>query len=348
MQLTQLMENFEVENILFREYHLDKIEHVFNNYKEFGVSTNLMICGVTGSGKTLCLKKIIQKHPSEHIYISAGLKKRSNQILSLISKVNIRNSEVLIEKTIEELKKEKKVIVIDELNKVQDAKIFFDDLNTIYRETGVPIILITNNPLLMNSMAEDARLTLLFSRIDFRAYNSLELIEICKQRVSLLPKEMVKGIEESTIPKICAYAGKSGSARRALGLLRKCILAGKFSQEEVDALVKNEEYISLQTFVGSMNEVERSFLSELIEIYVKKINDLENPESTDEVYITPKEIQESLPTINISKISQLITLFENEYGFLITSYIQKGRMGGRYRKIDFVNRETFQQLEAVL
>lgn len=347
MQLRELMEDFNVPEILFRDWHTQKIEESFNHFKKFGVATNLSLCGVTGSGKTMCLTNVMKRHPSEYIYVSASMKKRTNQVLSLISGKNVRSSEVLLENTVNKIKLEQKILIIDELNKLEDPKTLFDDLNTIYRESGVPIIVITNNPLIMNNINDDARLTLLFSRVDFRPYHALELRNICTQRLGLLPKELVKRVDEFLVEKICAYAAKSGSARRALGLLRKCIIEQRFDQEELDSIVKEEDYLSLQSYVNSMNEIERRFLKVMIDIYYEKMNS-ESEDEREDIYITPRDLQEALPDINVSKISQLITTFENDYGFISTRFYQKGRGGGRYRRIDFIDNNTFDQLGAVV
>ena len=248
MQLREAMEDFKLDEIPFRAEQIGRVEEVFKNYKKFQVAPNLILTGVTGSGKTFCLQKLLLRYPGEHIFISASKKKRSNQILSLISGEDIRRVDTILEKTIERIKKEKKIIIIDELNKLEDLKTFFDDINTIYRETEVPIILITNNPLLIETMPEDARLTLFFEKVGFKPYDAHQLGEICQRIVSRLPPELIKGMGEATISLICARAAKSGSARRAIDLLRKCILNQRFDESEIDSLIEKEEYLNLETF----------------------------------------------------------------------------------------------------
>ena len=75
------------------------------------------------------------------------------------------------------LKKTPKVLIIDEVNNLKDDReVFqlFGHLNTIYRETRVPIIVITNNRNIRNMMPDDARKTLLFEIIEFPAYKADE------------------------------------------------------------------------------------------------------------------------------------------------------------------------------
>jgi len=53
--IIELSEEYLPERILFRDKQVKQIEEVFQNYKKFGMGTNLVVFGTTGSGK--CLKK---------------------------------------------------------------------------------------------------------------------------------------------------------------------------------------------------------------------------------------------------------------------------------------------------
>lgn len=342
MTLQVLMDDFVPGKLLVRKEQSEMIETIFSRYAEREpISQNAIIVGVTGAGKTFTLAQIMAKYPN-HIYISAATKKKSNQIISSISGINIRRIDILLEKTINYLKEEKKILIVDELNKLQDTKTFFDDMNTIFRETKIPIILVTNNPLVVDNMAEDARNTLFFKKIIFTKYTSDDLREICMQRIRLLPLKLQSKMNEYSLGKICAIACKAGSARKALNLVRGCYLDDKFSLDFIDSLEKQEEILDFKTFVNSMSEMQRVFLTDLLYIHLKKVQE------SCETSFTFKDIAEKIPKLNKSKISQLITEFENDYGFIKTRYVEKGRGGGRYRKINFADEELIIKLEEAL
>ncbi len=341
MSMKPLMDGFNTNDLLFRKTQLESIEKVFERYRaEDPIATNLILIGVTGAGKTFTMEKVMAQYP-EHIYISAATRKRSNQIISLISSVNVRKTDILLEQTIKFLKKEKKVLIIDELNRVEDPKDLFGDLNTIFRETGIPIILITNNPLIVNSMEEDAKNTLFLKRVIFARYNALELRDLCLQRLRELPEDLSRKMEDGTLRFICATAARSGSARKALNLLRGCYTDDKFSLDHVGILMDQEECIDFETFIQSMNETQRIFLRDLKEQYDLKLR------RGEEDFLTSQDIQNARPDLHKSKISQLITEMEEKYCLIKTEWVEKGRGGGRYRKISFSNQEVLDKLEEV-
>lgn len=340
MTLQVLMDNSPVEELLIREEQSDMIEKVFKKYEsEESISINLVLIGVTGAGKTFTLNQIISKYPN-HIYISAATKKKSNQIISLISGINVRRTDILLEKTIDFLKKSKKVLIVDELNRIQDPRTFFDDMNTIFRETNIPIIVITNNPLVVDNMEEDARNTLFLKKVIFTKYTTLDLKEICLQRIKLLPGDLPGKIGDGVLNYICALAARAGSARKALNLVRGCYIDKKFDMKHVASLEEQEEILDFKTFINSMNQMQRKFLEDMFHLSCKAHRE-------GEEFISYKDLQEKIPGLNKSRISQLVTEFENNYGFIETKYVEKGRGGGRYREIKFVNEEILDKLDEV-
>ena len=339
MAIIELMEGYQPNKILHREQQLNELEMVFTNYRQYGVASNKISIGVTGSGKTTILQHLIQKFDNV-IYVSASQLKTSFKIIKAIYNIESNQVDKILQDTILNLKKNKRVIIIDELNKVDDPKNLFDDLNTIYRETGVPIILSTNNISFLDQIPEDARLTLFFEKIRFPSYNAEELYDIALSRIKSFPEELRKLISESFLKYICAISSKEGSARTMLGLLRRVILAHNFSQEYVDKLINDDKTDDWHIFLASLNQTEKKFLNILIDLYINKVK--EGKSGSISVY----EINSYFSDENYTppRISQLVTTFENDYGIISTCYINKGRRRGRYRVIDFVSPEMFNQL----
>ena len=330
-------EVINIDTLLFRQEQEKTIEKTFDCYenKEDPAAFNLVLIGVTGAGKTFTIKRILANHPN-HIYISAATKKRTNQIISMISGVDIKTPNGILSETIAYLKKSKKVLIIDELNRLEDPKEFFGDLNTIFRETQIPIILITNNPFVTSKMEEDARNTLFLAKVVFTRYSVGELRGICLQRIKLLSPELQNKMEEGTLNYICGSAANLGSARRVLDRVRRCYQEDNFTVEHARKLDDQQECLDMLTFINSMNETEKKFLSIMTEIdedSVARGND----------FFTTNDIQERFPR-HRSKIAQLVTRFEKDYNFIEIEYVSLGRAGGRYRKIRFI-KEVSQTLK---
>ena len=57
--IIELSDDYIPEKILHRDSQIKEIKKIFKNFKKLGMGTNLVILGVTGSGKTCLIKKII-------------------------------------------------------------------------------------------------------------------------------------------------------------------------------------------------------------------------------------------------------------------------------------------------
>lgn len=335
--IKELMDFYEPEKIVHRDKQIKKIKKVFDNFKKFGLAENILCQGVSGSGKTLVIKNIISKENKEdYVFVSGGKKTTTFKILKTIFDLNYNTEERILSEGIEQLKKKSKIIIIDEVYKIRDIKFFFDDLNTIYRETACPIILFSNEIELIDKMPDDARLTLFFKRNVFTSYNATELKDILKERLKLIDIKNMK-IPDSALNLICAVVTKGGdcSARMTLTLLRECILKNKFSKEDI---LKFKEEITdqdLGLWISGLNPLEQKFLKAILDL-----------QSTREE-ITSPEILQKIGGIHLPKVSNLITIFEG-YGILKTEYKNLGQRGGRRRIIKFSSIEMFKKLDKLV
>jgi len=182
-------------------------------------------------------------------------------------------------------------------------------------------------------MPDDARLTLLFDKIQFPSYNALEIKDILNHRLSLVKN--CPEIPEEAVAKICAYASKQGSARVALRITLKCLLSNDYSQEYIDKIAQNLEREDWKIFVKGLMASESRFLDALLYISDKK------------PLIRHSDLTLYLKDLSPSRISQLVTTFE-DYGLLLTEYKNMGRGQGRFRVIRFVSAELKQHIEDVL
>ncbi len=334
--IRELTESFEPKKILHRKEQMKVIEAVFKNFREFSMASNLLIQGVTGSGKTTVVSKLIEsnKKPDceDILFISGADTKTTFKTLRALFDINCSTVEKLLSEGIKLLKKHPKILIIDEVNKIRDHENLFDNLNTIYRGTQCPIIIITNKRTVLDNMPEDARLTLLFDKVEFPSYNAIEIKDIIQDRLYSLEK--IK-IPEVALSKICAYSGRQGSARVALQIIMKCVLANNYTQTYIDKIAKNLEREDWKTFINALTASERRFLEALLYISDKK------------QFIRHSDLTLQLKEVSPSRISQLVTSFE-DYGILVTEYRNLGRGNGRYRVMRFVSNEIKSQLDGVL
>lgn len=334
--IKELTEYYEPEKILHRAEQIKDIDNVFKNFKKRGVASNLLIQGVTGSGKTTIITKVIKDNENgdeDIIFISGSETQTSFKTLRAIFDLNFSTIERVLTEGVKKLRIHPKIIIIDEVNKIRDCNNLFDNLNTIYRGIQCPIILITNKRTIVDSMPDDARLTLLFDRVNFPAYNAMEIKNIIKDRIRRI-KPKIK-VPEGALSKICAFSARGGSARIALMLTMKCILADDYSIKYIDKIAKNLEKEDWLIFIKGLTPSEKRFLEAVL-----KLSD-----STPSMRNSDLTIQ--LKEISPSRISQLITSFE-DYGILVTEYQNFGRGAGRYRVIKFASREIRDKMNEVL
>jgi len=331
--LEELTINYNPEEILHREEQIKKILNVFETFKNNGIGSNILIQGSSGCGKTLVIKNIIQKLGNT-VYGCGSLTKSSFKTLKSMFDIKCNTEGTLLMKIIEGLKKSPKIIIIDEINKINDLTNLFNNLNTIYREISCPIILITNNRNIFHQMPEDARLTLFFERVEFPPYNALELYDIINQRLSLI-KNVKLNIPEGQLRKICAIAVKDSSARTLLILTFRCALNNDFSDKNIERVIKNLHEEEWRDFLNNLKKTEKDFLINLLDLQTTK----------KEMY--PSDFTKLMKDFTPSRISKLITYFE-DYGIIESKYKNLGRAGGRMRAIKFISPEVFDKINELM
>lgn len=337
--IVELTEKFKPPRILHRDKQISQIKSVFDNFKKFGLGSNLLILGPTGSGKSTSIEKVITEE-NNSIVGSCLRNSTTFKLFRSIFDIKCNTLDKLLSEVIKVLKNQPKIIIVDEVNKLKDINVFFNVLNAIYRETGCPAIIISNNRQLFDLMPEDARLTLFFEKVEFPQYNSLELYDILKDRLNLLSDKNIT-IPEGFLRKVCALGGRESSARVVLNLTLRCIYENNFTNDYLDELNKKRTKDDLIDFVSGLNYTEKDFLRNML--------DLQNSKSN----ILPSDIQKKMKNYTSGRISQLITKFDIndrdvEYGVLKCDYLNKGRAGGRLRVVNFISQDVFDILSEIL
>ena len=334
--LRELTESYQPEKVLHREEQLKKINEVFKTFNKFQMGSNLLLQGYSGSGKTTTITKALKDKNGNYVFVSGAQNKTSYKLLKSIFDLNFNTLERTLSEGIKKFKNYPKIIVIDEVNKLKNGvelKDFFDNLNTIYRETSCPIIIITNQRGIIGLIPQDARLTLLFEKIDFKSYNPLQLNDIVEERVKEIQKKHQIEIPEGRIKYICAIACKEmdGSARAVLRIVQRSILKNDFSKESIhEALtgILEEEW---REFIIGLSQNQQKFLSLLVLLAGKNKK------------ISFPDILNQLDKYTPSRISQLLDIFQ-DYGIIKSENINHGRAGGNKRFVSFTSELIFNKI----
>lgn len=332
--LRVLTEFYEPRKILHRDKQIEEIRRIFKNFQQFRYGENAIILGVTGSGKTATINKVMNEEDN-HLFISIAHTKTTHRTLKALFDLTYNTQDKLVAEAIKKLKKEPKILILDELNKCKDPQNLFNDLNTIYRNTGCPIIIISNKRTLIEEIPEDAKKTLMFNKIDFPSYNSLELFDILKNRLDMLEDKTVPKISEGSLRQICAVGGKEGSARIVLTITLKCIMANDFSEQYIKKQWGNLHQEDWRDFVRGLNDTEKKFLDVLVSVISKKSQ------------ASNSDIIKKMDNLSPARISQLITSF-SDYGIIKTEKKNLGRRGGSFRMVSFTSDEIFKRIDLIL
>lgn len=326
--IIELSEEYIPKDILFRDMQMKQIRDVFLNYQKIGMGTNLLIQGVTGSGKTTIIKKITEEE-NHSIYTSCLDKKTAHEVLKSLFNIKIRNQSEVLQEIIKKLLDDPKILIIDEIDKVRDFNNLMNDLNFIYRKTMIPIIIITMKRNILQKMPLDVIKTLFFERISLPSYNAEELKCILESRIKAIQKVNIK-ISDGAISFISAIASKQGSARVLMNITIRCIQKNNFTQVFIQGIyneLMKQDWIG---FINEINESEKHFLNYILDYcdYKKEI--------------TSDNIQ-SILKLSSARVCQLTNTFE-KYGVITSRHENIGRAGGRKRIIKFTSKEIYDEI----
>ena len=338
MMLKEFSEGFIPEKVLHREEQIKKLTDIFNNFRNIGMASNLLIQGFSGSGKTLSVKKVLQNQNGDFVFVSGAQSNTAFKLVRSIFDVNASTIERVLSDGIIKFQEHPKVIIIDEINKLKnktELRILFDILNTFYRETECPIILITNQKGIVQAMPDDARLTLMFEKIEFNPYNATQLSDIFRNRMEDVFKTNPNlKIPDGRLNFIGAVVNKEidSSARAGLKIIKKCLLNNNFSDDSINSAIKGIVEEGWRDYFGRFTLNQKKLFELLIRImeYPKKI-----PYS---------DILKHYSTSDPSTISKLVDSVE-ETNIIVSEYENKGRAGGNKKFIFFNTKNHYEKIK---
>ncbi len=240
-----LSPHYMPNSLLFREKQIDSIVKYLTPSLRGERGRNLFIYGKTGTGKTSCMKYVIEKVKevpnikARISYVNCRIYNSRYRVLSKIVNDHLPSYAKrgygivdIYERIINWIEEDGKIliVVLDEIDVVKDL----DDLiytltraNSDIKSGGVTIVGISNKISFKEDLDPRSISTLYENELVFPPYNSTELAAILKQRAEISFKPGV--IDEASINLAAAIAAKeSGDARLALKILSK---AGEIAEE---------------------------------------------------------------------------------------------------------------------
>ncbi len=238
-----LSPHYVPETLLHREAELRKIMSCLAPALQGKKPSNTLIYGKTGSGKSICAKRVLQKLCDQKEASASGFylncrvyDSRYKIVQKVVSDFDGdvaktgHSFSVLYEKVIDKLEREAKhlVLVLDEIDVVKDLDTLVYTLtraNDDLKAGSISMVGISNKVTFKQKLDARSRSSLCEEEIVFPPYNALQLESILSQRVPLAFKENV--LEQSGLNIAAAIAAsESGDCRYALTLLLK---AGELS-----------------------------------------------------------------------------------------------------------------------
>ena len=243
------------EHLLFRDKQIDDIVKALTPSLKGERGRNIFIYGKTGTGKTSCMKHVIEEVRKLPVvkarisYINCRIYNSRYRVLSKIVSDHLpflaKRGYGLVEiyeKIINWIEEDGTVLIValDEIDIVKDL----DDLvytltraNSDLRSGGITIIGISNRISFKESLDPRSLSTLYEHELVFPPYNSNELAAILKERAEKGFRHGV--IAPETISLTAAIAAKeSGDARLALKIISR---AGEIAEENERSTVSDAE-----------------------------------------------------------------------------------------------------------
>ncbi len=233
-----LSPHYVPEHLLFRERQISEIERSLTPSLRGERGRNVFIYGKTGTGKTSCIKYVVDKVRllpvirAKITYVNCRIYNSRYRVLSKIASDHIpmyakRGLGIIdiYERIINWIEEDSKIliVVLDEIDIIKDL----DDLiytltraNSDIKSGGITIIGVSNKLSFKEELDPRSLSTLYENELAFPTYNSSELASIIKDRAGRGFKP--DAIDQASINLAAAMAAKeSGDARLALKIITK-------------------------------------------------------------------------------------------------------------------------------
>ena len=364
------MDNYIPEQIKHRE---NEISMILKNTLPFfrGIKApNILMFGITGTGKTLVAKYIgkyvdyinVEKKTNvKYIYVNCRFYGNSSSfyyilkyILTKLTNIQIKDGirtidmiEMLFEYLVN--KDKRLILVLDEIdfmikNTKKDDFIYLltrDD--HIIDKNRIIFYGISNNLSFLDHLDSRTRSSLNAIKIPFKPYNAKQLFDILKDRSILAFEE--GAVSESILNYIAARVAKeSGDARKAIAILR---IAGQIAESknskriEIEHVEEAFEYHDVDILISAVQILPSHLKLLILAILLLQLSRNEEYISLSEIYDKYVELSKEfgLKPLGRDSINKKIKYLEMVLGDYIETYIKSFGKGG-LKKLVRINMDS--------
>ncbi|MBW6451205.1 MAG: orc1/cdc6 family replication initiation protein [DPANN group archaeon] len=277
--------NYTPENVSYREEQMKQLGSVLAPILKNNKPSNVFIYGITGTGKTLVtkhvidqLKKIANLNNVEitTLYVNCKMKRVADTeyrllayILSLFD-VHVPPTglptESIYKIFFDTLKNHKEIIILtlDEIDalvdKIGDEFLYNLTRMNQYNEGNIVIVGISNNLTFTEKLDSRVKSSLCDEELVFSPYNATQLKNILSDRAKVAFCEGI--LRDGVIAKCAALAAQEhGDARRALNLLR---VSGEIAERDQDFYV-DEKHVDF-----AQSKINLDYIMEAVKVQPKQ------------------------------------------------------------------------------
>lgn len=257
---TPLTEPYPPERLLHREGEIKEIASALKPVLKNRSADNLLIYGQSGTGKTACIKHILENFEASAVYVNCWNVRTRHKILSNIlvkmgQVVHSREPTDELATKFENLARKKIIVCLDEADQLKDISVLYN-----LARSNTAVVLIANTEYLLTMLEPRIASSLWLRKISFRKYTATELLDILKERAAYALRPNV--IDNNLLRIVAHIAG--GDARVALQTLKNAARAAerknldKIAIEEIKEAVKDAKLSKKSYHLAKLNAHERA------------------------------------------------------------------------------------------
>jgi len=359
-----LLHTYTPERLPHRDEQINTLVDILGVALEGHAPKNIMVYGMTGSGKTVTVKYILKKLEEKAseigalvrgIYVNCEVVDTSYRVLQTIANNLISEWEERIPPTglptdevytklIEILEKYGGIVVValDEIDRLVkksgDSVIYMlTRINESLKHSKLSLIGIANDINFIDLLDVRVRSSLVHEKVLFPPYNARQLEDILRDRAKIAFYEGV--LEPSVIP-FCAAASarEYGDARVALDLLRT---AGEIAERNGESKVREGHVrlaikrLEMDTVIEAIKTLPTHGKAVLYALYKKTLSEMRKGKRFSEIETTTGELYQEYSNVcyflGISPVTQRrftdFVSYLDEIGLLNARIASRGRYG---------------------
>ncbi len=359
-----LLHTYTPERLPHRDDQINELASILSVALDGSPPKNIMVYGITGSGKTVTVRYVLKKLEEmaaeigahvQSIYINCEVVDTSYRVLQTIANNFIKQWEERIPPTglpTDEVYSKLQnildeyggvvVVALDEIDRLvkksgDNILYMLTRINEYLNRAKLSIIGIANDLKFVDLLDVRVRSSLMHETIVFPPYNAKQLEDILKDRANIAFYEDV--LEPAVIPFCAAASAKEhGDARRALDLLRT---AGEIAERNNEPKVREGHVklaikrLEMDTVVEAIRTLPTHGKAVMYAMYRKSLRELKLGKRANDIEFTTGELYQEysdvcdflgIPPVTQRRFTDFVSYLD-EIGLLNARIISRGRYG---------------------